>query len=168
VTTFIPGIELSRSFFADAVKPLIETSLPDLRYGAALLGSGSEVLGFDTPMSADHNWGPRVDLFLRQTDVDTYRQTLDDVFRTGLPRVFRGYPTSFTDADPNDNNTRLPEQRDSGPVRHQIAILSSEQFVRDYLGFDSMLDITPADWLTFPEQKLGTLACGPIFHDDPR
>ena len=63
MTTFIPGIELSRLFFVEAVKPLLEASVPGLLYGAALLGSGSEVLGFDTEMSTDHDWGPRVDIF---------------------------------------------------------------------------------------------------------
>lgn len=62
--TFVPGLELSRGFFADLVQPLLEDAFPDLRYSAALIGHGSEVLGFDTVMSTDHHWGPRVMLFL--------------------------------------------------------------------------------------------------------
>ncbi|PYS82501.1 MAG: hypothetical protein DMF67_12580 [Acidobacteria bacterium] len=54
---FIPGIELSRLFFFEAVKPVLDAEFPRLRYGAALIGTGSEVLGFDTEMSADHHWG---------------------------------------------------------------------------------------------------------------
>lgn len=166
MTTFIPGIELSQLFFVEAVKPLLEASVPGLRYSAALLGSGSEVLGFDTEMSTDHDWGPRVDIFLREHDLDANRSVVDGVLRAGLPSTFRGYPTSFTDPDPNDHGTRLPEHRDAGPIRHKIGIVSPEQFVRDYLGFDPSAEIAPADWLTFPEQKLRTLTRGPIFHDD--
>jgi hypothetical protein len=68
---FIPGAELCRLFFAEAVKPVIDDAFPRLRYAAALLGSGSEVLGFDTAMSTDHDWGPRVDLFLEPDDVES-------------------------------------------------------------------------------------------------
>ncbi|HET6320212.1 MAG TPA: hypothetical protein VFG86_27455 [Chloroflexota bacterium] len=36
-----------------------------LSHAAANLFAGSEVLGFDTPRSMDHWWGPRVTLFVR-------------------------------------------------------------------------------------------------------
>lgn len=51
---FIPGLELSRLFYLEAVKPILDTDFSDLQYGSALIGSGSEILGFDTEMSADH------------------------------------------------------------------------------------------------------------------
>ena len=35
-----------------------------MRYAAALLGPGSEVAGFDTQRSTDHDWGPRLQVFL--------------------------------------------------------------------------------------------------------
>jgi hypothetical protein len=65
---FIPGVEVSRRYFHDAIEPVIARVFPDLRYAAALMGYGSEILGFDTPMSTDHNWGPRVLLFLSAED----------------------------------------------------------------------------------------------------
>ena len=99
--------------------------LPLNRPAAALLGSGSEVLGFDTEMSVDHDWGPRVDLFLGDDDVERVRPTLDAVLRDKLPATFRGYPTSFSDPDPNDNGTRLPELREGAPIRHKIGIENS-------------------------------------------
>ena len=55
---FIPGIELCRRFYWEAVRPVLDTEFPGLPHTAALIGPGSEVLGFDTEMSADHNWGP--------------------------------------------------------------------------------------------------------------
>lgn len=55
---FIQGLELAGSFYLEAVRPLLQSNLPGLQYSAALLGSGSEVLGFDTEMSTDHHWGP--------------------------------------------------------------------------------------------------------------
>jgi len=70
---FIPGLELSRLFFFEAVKPVLDAEFPRLRYSAALVGAGSEVLGFDTEMSADHHWGPRVDLFVGEEDYEGAR-----------------------------------------------------------------------------------------------
>ena len=119
---FIPGAELSRSFFASVVEPLLADAFSDLRYAAALLGSGSEVLGFDTEMSTDHDWGPRVDLFLSEGDHARHAAAIDARLRERLPRAFRGYPVSFTDPDPLDHGTRLPDARGDGPVNHKVGI----------------------------------------------
>src|SRR5687767_15005392 len=97
VPEFLPGLELSRSFFAEAVQPLLGEAFPSLRYAAALLGHGSEVLGFDTPMSTDHNWGPRVDLFLREDEPHETRDRIDALLRDRLPPRFRGYLTNFSE-----------------------------------------------------------------------
>jgi hypothetical protein len=51
---------LCRRFYLDVVRPELEVP-----HSAALLGRGSEVLGFDDEMSADHNCEARVLLFVR-------------------------------------------------------------------------------------------------------
>ena len=66
-THFIPGLELAGRFYREAVRPILDDAFPGLAHAAALIGSGSEVLGFDTAMSADHHWGPRAMLFLDPT-----------------------------------------------------------------------------------------------------
>ncbi len=53
------GIDLSRAFYTEAIQPLLVKHFPTLEYAAGLIGPGSEVLGYDTEMSRDHNWGPR-------------------------------------------------------------------------------------------------------------
>ena len=52
---FIPGLELASKFYEEAVKPILESVFSALPYSAALIGTGSEVLGFDNAMSADHH-----------------------------------------------------------------------------------------------------------------
>jgi hypothetical protein len=49
--SFIPGLEFARRFYWEAVRPILDIDFPDLRHSAALIDTGSEVLGFDTPMS---------------------------------------------------------------------------------------------------------------------
>ncbi|WP_207922548.1 hypothetical protein [Micromonospora sp. KC606] len=58
--SFMPGLQLCRAFYVEAVRPLLDEAYPGLRYAAARLGPGSEVLGFDTERSVDHDWGPRL------------------------------------------------------------------------------------------------------------
>ena len=162
---FIKGLELSRLFFREAVRPVLDAEFPALRYSAGLLGSGSEVLGFDTEMSADHCWGPRVELYLAEDDFAASRDAVDDALRRLLPHRFRGYPTSFTEPDPTDNGTQHLLATDAGPVKHKVEIQTARGFLLNYLDFDIRREIEPADWLTFPEQKLRTLAAGEVFYD---
>src|SRR5687767_12961408 len=51
---FIPGLRLSELFFQQEVRPILDKHFPPLRYSAALIGWGSEVLGVDTPLSRDY------------------------------------------------------------------------------------------------------------------
>jgi hypothetical protein len=162
---FVKGLELSRLFFEEAVRPVLAAEFPALRYAAALVSTGSEVLGFDTEMSADHGWGPRLDLFLREEDYDAAREAVRDALRRKLPHRFRGYPTSFTEPDAADHGVQHLVERDAGPVTHKVDVMTARGFLLDYLAFDIRDEIEPADWLTFPEQKLRTVTSGAVFHD---
>ncbi len=64
------GCGWAGEFYAEAVRPLLDQEFPGLRYAAALLGPGSEVLGFDTERSTDHDWGPRLQVFLGADDAE--------------------------------------------------------------------------------------------------
>ena len=67
---FIKGLELSRAFFTEAVKPILDEKFADLVYSAGRFNGGSDVLGYDTPRSMDHDWGCRLELYLRKEDLD--------------------------------------------------------------------------------------------------
>jgi hypothetical protein len=40
MSTFIPGLELGRLFYLEAVKPVLDTFFDGMQYSAALIGSG--------------------------------------------------------------------------------------------------------------------------------
>jgi hypothetical protein len=162
---FIRGLELSRLFFEEAVRPILLRAVPDLQYAAGLIGSGSEVLGFDDEMSTDHHWGPRVMLFLKDEDLLRYRDVIDAAMREQLPTEFHGYPTNFSEPDPQDNNVQQLVAVEAGPINHRVEVYTVRGYLFSYLNFDIDKEIEPADWLTFPEQKLRSFTCGEIFHD---
>jgi hypothetical protein len=96
VPPFLPGLQLCRAFYEDAVRPLVDEAYPGLPYAAARVGPGSEVVGYDTARSTDHDWGPRLELFLAAEDVDRYARPLADLLAARLPTRVRGWPTHFT------------------------------------------------------------------------
>ena len=163
--TNMSGLELSRHFYRDAVAPVISRNWPSLRYSAALIGSGSEVLGFDDSMSRDHHWGPRLLLFLGSADRSDIGEALSGRLARELPVSFLGYPTNFTSPNPNDNGVRIMQETEEGPVRHMVDIVDLPGFLQEYIGVDSEQDLSLCDWLTLPEQKLRSLTAGEVFHD---
>jgi hypothetical protein len=163
--TFIPGLQLCGGFYREAVLPILDQHFPGLEYSAALIGSGSEVLGFDDAMSTDHHWGPRLMLFLRPATCLRLSKDIKTSLGNHLPYTFRGYSTNFSAPDPNDSGVQHAVELKAGPVNHRVEILTFEGFVADLLGFDLSSDISPADWLTFPQQKLRTLTAGAVYHD---
>src|SRR6516162_8226265 len=103
---FIPGLQLSELFYREAVKPILGAEFPQLAYSAALIGSGSEVLGYDTPQSMDHNWVPKVLLFVKAADYERYQQEIREVLRWQLPYEICGIQTNFDAPDANGVQSR--------------------------------------------------------------
>jgi hypothetical protein len=54
---------------------------------------------------------------------------------------------------------------DSGPINHYVRLDSVRDFFCSYLGYDPASEPRVVDWLTFPEQRLRTIASGRVFHD---
>jgi hypothetical protein len=160
---FIPGLKLSELFYQEAVKPILAERFPDLRYSAGLLGGGSEVLGFDTPQSMDHHWGPRMQLFVSEEDFEKYSERITAVLSEKLPHKFHGIPTNFAEPDPM--GVRLSEETKSGAIKHRVEVHTVDSFFKAYLGLDVGKEITVPDWLTLPEQRLLAVTAGKVFVD---
>jgi hypothetical protein len=144
VSGFVRGLDLSRAFYFEAVAPL----LGDASHTAALLGWGSDVLGFDTIRSTDHGWGPRLQVFVEPEQVEP----LQAVIETSLPTEFRGWPTRFG--------------WDEVPVSHHVEIAPLGEWLRGRLGFDPVDGMSFQDWLSTPQQVFLEITGGAVFRDD--
>jgi hypothetical protein len=114
------------------------------------LGDGSEVLGYDDEVSTDHDYGPRLQLFLTPgADAAAVRERL-----SGLPTMFDGFPVVFADTD-----------RHGGTPCHQVEVTTPEAYFTQRLGVDPGDGMSVADWLLAPTQILASLTAGAVFHD---
>jgi Domain of unknown function (DUF4037) len=156
VPEFVPGLRLARDFYAMVVGPLLEEQFSQVPYSAALLGPGSEVAGFDSPRSTDHDWGPRLRIFLPDSDADRHASALTAMLASRLPESFRGYPVAFP-------VTREP----GGPARHRVQVIGLGTWLTSHLGFDPRHAVTLLDWLATPAQRLAEFTTGEVFHDGP-
>jgi hypothetical protein len=161
--TFIPGIELNRRFYEEAVRPLLSQHFPALSYAATLIGPGSDVLGFDTAMSMDHDWGPRLLIFLREQDIALI-PSIDTTLRTHLPHSFAGFPVNVMGVADEPGITQM-QQTTAGEVNHRISLQTLRDFLQYRLAYDIQQPLTVADWLTFPSQELRSITAGAVYHD---
>jgi hypothetical protein len=156
----VKGLELSRRFFFEAVRPILERRFPEVQYAAALIGYGSEVLGLDDEMSQDHEWGPRVQLF---TDRMDRAREIERTLANELPTSFAGFPTNF--APTGEPGTVRMTLLESGPVAHRVQALDLADYLRVRIGVDPTEGFTTADWLVTPAQCLLEVTAGKVFAD---
>ncbi|MGO2822159.1 MAG: DUF4037 domain-containing protein [Brachybacterium tyrofermentans] len=140
---FIPGSDLARTFYDEVVAGAI-----DRPHTACLIGEGSEVQGYDDERSRDHEWGPRLQLFVAAADVDDVTQAV----RSAVPPEHRGYPTHWFS---------LAE----GRVSDHLEITTTELWMSTRLPTVPTLEPDTADWLAIPQQHLRQLTAGEVFHD---
>jgi hypothetical protein len=151
----IPGLQLAGEFYTQVVAPLLAGRFGRLRYAAALVGPGSEVAGFDTGRSTDHDWGPRLQIFLDE-DSRRHSATVEAMLASHLPASFGGYPVAF------------PVTSDlGGAARHRVQVVALAGWLAGQIGFDPRQQITLLDWLSVPAQRLAEVTTGAVFHDEP-
>ena len=117
-------------------------------HGAALLGRGSEVLGYDTPRSTDHDWGPRLLVFLDdQGRAEEFAQSIE----SRLPETFHGWPVRFGS--------------DRSPVAHRVTVTTLQAWLKNQLGVDASSGMSLLDWLLTPQQQLLGVVAGAVYAD---
>jgi Domain of unknown function (DUF4037) len=151
MSAFVSGRELSAAFYADVIRPVLDREAPGLVYSAALIGTGSEVVGFDTERSTDHGWGPRLEIFVRPQD-HAAAADLVAVLDERLPETFLGYPVRYP-------------RMDGAPPLHQVTFNDLGGYLSVQFGFDPRGRVSSSDWLRTPTQSLHEVTGAAVFHD---
>ena len=145
------GRALSRAYFETFGMTMLRSQFPELipYLAAGLLGSGSEVLGYDDELSRDHDFEPGFCLFLPDESVidrgEAFR--LERAYAK-LPREFRGYSRAL--------------MQPVGGARHGVFRLS--EFLSEKIGSPDG-SLTLSGWLSVPEQALLELTEGELYFD---
>ena len=140
---FSPSSSLNGAFYAEVVSRLVDA----WQHSAALLGWGSDVLGYDTARSTDHGWGPRLQLFVSHADVDAVTAAVD----VGLPKTFAGWPVRYG--------------WDDTPVTHHVEVAELGDWLRRQIGVDARAGMSTRDWLLTPQQRLLGVVAGSVYAD---
>ena len=140
---FVPGLELCRNFYEEVVAPAVGAP-----HGAALLGPGSDVLGYDTERSTDHDWGPRCQVFVPAADLDEVRSRV----LTTLPEAYQGWPLAIG--------------RDGERLEPHVVITTLPTWLEVELGWNlDKRELTVVDWLLIPQTRLLGITQGAVFAD---
>ena len=142
------GHALAEAYFRELIVPLLAQQWPQLRYAAARLGSGSDVLGLDDETSRDHDWGLRMTLLVNPENIGP----VDEYLERSLPTTFHGYPTRFATTW-------------QALSRHQIEVASADSFATSLLGIEPSRLLSPETWLSLTGQSILELTAGPVYTD---
>ncbi len=144
------GIDISREFYLQYGKPMLEEQFSDVidRIAVGLAGEGSECLGFDDEISRDHDFDAGFCLWITQEDEEKFGFTLERAY-SKLPQEFMGLRRSILSP--------------VGGNRH--GVITIESFYKRFLG-----DINAPDsierWLYTPSHSLLSASNGEVFRDD--
>ena len=145
------GLELSRAYFESHGLPMLKEQFSEVMpfLSAGLVGSGSEVLGYDDEISEDHDFEPGFCMLLPGEDIiDRRTAFLLERAYAKLPKEFMGYQRSMI-----------------GPVggaRH--GVLRMDEFFQEKIGSpDGILSV--GQWMSLPEQTLAEVTGGEVFFD---
>lgn len=155
------GIELSRLFYREIVRPWLDRAFPGLPHDAGVFGYGSELMGFDDAMSRDHNWGPRVQIVVSPADFAAFARPLVDRFDAEKPESFLGEPIGYRSRP----HPPVVAEGALGRLGHGVEVFTAAAVLRTRLGLDIGTPVDALTWLALPEQRLVELTAGAVFHD---
>ncbi len=143
------GIELSRAYFEEFGRPMLEREFSEYidRIAVGLVGHGSECFGFDDEISTDHDFEPGFCLWLTDEDEKEF----------GF-KLFRAY-------------SKLPKEYMGVKCLEKSALGSKEKGVRTISEFYSAYTgrsgapETLRDWLYTPSHYLAEATNGEVFSD---
>ncbi len=142
------GLDLSKKYYEEFGKPMIETKFADYadRIACGLVGEGSECLVYDDEISKDHDWGAGFCMWLNKEDFDKIGKELQNEYDK-LPEQFHGY-------------TKI----NGGQAKHRRGVFEIESFYKKFV-VSAAKPKTYRDWLLAPESSFANCIDGEVFID---
>lgn len=143
------GLEMAKAYYEAYGKKMIEEKFPDYkgRIAVGLVGEGSECLGFDDAVSADHDYGPGFCIWLTKKDYRKIGKRLQEEYEK-LPGEFMGFPAKH--------------RTERGKERTGVFEIGS--FFQHLTGY-AKAPKTEEEWYSISEEALRTATSGEIFSD---
>ena len=146
------GLDLSRGYYEEYGRPMLEESfkelLPYLAIG--LVGSGSERFGYDDEISRDHDFEPGFCIFLPEEDVvDRRSEFLLERAYAKLPKTYMG----------------VSRQKLSPVGGNRNGVMRTADFYTAKTGSPNG-ELTVNEWLAIPDEALAEAVNGEVFTDN--
>lgn len=143
------GIELSRSFYEEYGRPMLERDFSEYldRIAVGLVGHGSECLGFDDEISTDHDFEPGFCIWIRDEDEQELGFKLFRAY-SKLPKEYMG--------------VKCIEKSALGSKEKGVHTIS--EFYSAYTGRRGAPE-TWQDWLYTPSHYFAEATNGEVFFD---
>jgi hypothetical protein len=142
-------VHISKAFFEEVVRPILERELPDIAEQAAcgIFGYGSECFGMDDEVSRDHHFGLRIDMLLPDEIHKADASRVIETVGAQLPSSFQGY-----------------DLREGHVAGAGVAPESLEAFLTRTIGL-TRAPATNAEWLSMPEEDIVHVTNGEVWYD---
>lgn len=144
------GIELSRKFYKESVRSMLENEFSGYidRIAVGLVGEGSECFGYDDEVSLDHDFEPGVCLWLTAEDDAAIGFSLMAAYDR-LPKELNGFSL----------------RRKSNGAGKKHGVFTINEFYRERIGLPAA-PVSWQEWFYLPEHALSTAVNGAVFCDD--
>lgn len=146
-SSFVSGLELSKRFYEECGKPMLEKEfsefIPHMAIG--LVGEGSDCMGFDDETSRDHDWGPGFCIFIPERLEAEIGERLRASY-DALPARFQGFKRT---------NTAQGKER--------CGVFTIEGFYRKYAGYNP--EDGSFDWRGLEDVSFLAATDGEVFAD---
>jgi len=142
------GLDISREYYEEFGRPMLERDFPELMpyLAAGLFGSGSECLGYDDEVSLDHDMEPGFMLLLPGEEI------VDRKAEFALERAYSALPKEYM-------GLKRPLLAPVGGARK--GVMRTDDFFGGKLGDEFTLE----SWLRVPSYSLLEVTNGELFFD---
>lgn len=145
------GLELSRKYYEECGKPMLESEFSDVLPLLAIgfVGSGSDRFGFDDEISRDHDFEPGFCIFIPGEDkIDSRMEFKLERAYAKLPKEFMGFTRQMMSPVGGNRN----------------GVIRTAEFYKKLVGSEDG-NISELGWMFIPDYSLAEATNGEVFYD---